>query len=80
MIPALYKKMFQRRMEKMTAEIVAINVVASRLPNGDQLQCRHSCQNEDDLKNEDSLKYEDNLKNEDNYKMMKTSKMKRTSV
>ena len=29
----------------MRAEIVATNVVASRPPNGDRLQRRHSCQN-----------------------------------
>ena len=38
------KRKEKKRKKKITAEIVATNVVASRPPNGDGLQRRRSCQ------------------------------------
>ena len=38
------KEKKKKKEKKITAEIVATNVVASRPPNGDRLQRRRSCQ------------------------------------
>ena len=38
------RKRKKEKEKKITAKIVATNVVASRLPNGDRLQRRRSCQ------------------------------------
>ena len=45
------EKKRKRKEKKITAEIVATNVVASRPPNGDRLQRRRSCQLHSNLAN-----------------------------